>query len=128
MNHGQKLTQSNQVHHGFASGLLLGAVLGSVAYYLYGTEKGAEIKNRVLAEYEKAKAELSPELVAGLGTSLEGEKDLDVTVSVQKRSERQSLLSRVKQLFGSEISHKATEPDPPESVRTKRFFKKSSKK
>lgn len=58
-------TQINNTHipHGFASGMVIGAVFGAAAYFLYGTSKGDEFKNQFLAEYERAQAELPPSLL-----------------------------------------------------------------
>ena len=54
----------------FLNGFTVGLLAGAVGYFLFGTNKGTDVRKNLAAEWEKAKGELEKEGVIEEGRSL----------------------------------------------------------
>ena len=116
---------SNSNGHGFGLGLLVGGMAGIASYYLFGTEKGAELRKKLVEEFEYAQIKIPQEI----SQILESQEDPAIPEAKNDTAEAAQnflaqLKSSVKQktIKESKSTTKTTSPK-----KTKHFFTKSKK-
>lgn len=125
-----QLMQNNSTDHEFTSGLLMGTVVGIASYYLFGTKHGQQVRDQLVMEFEKIKAELPPELINNSdGKLLQRETLPDKVESVLTKNTTESagLFSRFKRIFQEESQSVAGNFVKTEN-RERRYFKRKVKK
>ena len=132
---------------GFSVGLFLGVLGGMATYYMFNSDEGKKLKDKLIEEYNQVAVDL-PDKISQLAQSAEDKLDHLVqeapvstteaaAVTTQTITQTKSLLHRLSEKvasmsssdsFPKDSSATHTQPTPRKHTPSKRFFKQSGHK
>lgn len=116
---------------GFGLGIVIGALAGAGAFYLFGTKKGNLLKEKLIDEYYQAKEELEnhPEFKAATEKMEQTAKAIEAKLqsqdAAQALEEAKSILAKLNSKIVN-LATKSTEGDKKSDAKTKKSTPKSS--